>query len=136
MPESLETSLRIRFSYIQHRVKHKASYVRKQIRNEFTLEQFISWSLENDFQKDRSIHRINRDGNYSPENCVWVTKEQHARITAQEQSKLNQLQVTEIKNLYKSNGQSVRKLARLFDVNAKTIWKIVTGQSYLWTEEK
>lgn len=39
---------------------------------------FIRWSLLNGYKEDLQIDRINNDGDYSPNNCRWVTQLENA----------------------------------------------------------
>lgn len=46
-----------------------------------TFENFYSWSMENGYQNDLTIERIDVDGNYAPDNCKWMTIQEQQRNT-------------------------------------------------------
>ena len=37
---------------------------------------FYEWALNNGYQEDLTIDRVNNDGNYEPENCKWSTRKE------------------------------------------------------------
>lgn len=37
---------------------------------------FYQWAINNGYKENLTIDRINRDGNYEPANCRWVTKKE------------------------------------------------------------
>lgn len=39
-----------------------------------SFEAFHSWAMSHDYRDDLTIDRINVDGEYSPNNCRWVTR--------------------------------------------------------------
>jgi hypothetical protein len=39
---------------------------------------FYNWAMQNDYQKNLTIDRINNDGNYEPNNCRWVTMQKQS----------------------------------------------------------
>lgn len=42
-------------------------------------ENFRVWSLENGYKEGLTLDRIDNDKGYQPDNCQWLTKEEHGR---------------------------------------------------------
>lgn len=47
-----------------------------------TFECFMDWALSSGYQEGLSIERINFDGNYEPQNCKWIPKNEQAKNTS------------------------------------------------------
>jgi len=50
------------------------------------FENYNKWAKENGYKEGLQIHRKDNTKNYCPENCVFVTAEEHGKISAQERS--------------------------------------------------
>lgn len=44
-----------------------------------SLQEFVKWALDNGWIKGLSIDRRDNEGNYTPENCHWITISENSR---------------------------------------------------------
>lgn len=82
------------------------------------FENFYQWSMQNGYEESLTIDRINNNGNYSPDNCRWITtleQNQNRRnsitvffdgkpYTPTELSKITGISVNTIYDAHRSQG--------------------------------
>lgn len=45
----------------------------------YDFESFYEWALAHGYSNDLTIDRINNDGDYTPNNCRWVSMQEQSR---------------------------------------------------------
>jgi hypothetical protein len=89
---------------------------------EYERDMFSSW------QEGLQIDRIDVNGDYSKENCRWVTAAQNAQNRTN--SKLNLAQVAEIKKRFGAGAAYQESLAKEFGVSSRMIRYIGAGGAW------
>ncbi len=89
---------------------------------------FRDWSLNNGYNKNLIIDRINNDGNYEPSNCRWTDH----KISSQNTSltKLNPEKVKKIRNLFSTGKYKKSELGRMFNVSSSAIKDVVIFKTW------
>lgn len=91
---------------------------------------FKDWALANGYSDDLQIDRIDGDGNYTPDNCRFVTQKENSRNRAG-YVKMSMGKANEVRRLYSSGGHSQRELAKIYDYSQVGIWNIIHNK--IWT---
>lgn len=71
---------------------------------------FYDWSMDNGYQDDLTIDRIDVNGNYTPENCRWVD------IETQANNKRNNVYFT-----YNNETKTIKQWSRILNISYKTV---------------
>lgn len=94
-------------------------------RNDFRV--FYAWA-KGKHKRGLTIDRRNNDGDYSPENCRFITQRENNRNRGA--NKLNLEKVIEIRRLLKEGKLFQREIAKMFGVNQKYIGRIKSGERW------
>ena len=80
--------------------------------NEWLIDysNFYNWAMQNGYQGDLTIDRINNDGNYEPSNCRWVTMKK--QLNNQRRNK---------KYTYKNKTQTLSQWCEEYGFNYTTL---------------
>ena len=84
---------------------------------------FYNWALENGYQDNLSIDRIDTNGNYEPSNCRWVTDKEQKNNTRRNHY------IT-----YKGKTQSMSKWAEEINISYTTLRSRINTNK--WSIEK
>lgn len=90
-------------------------------------EAFITWANENGYKSGLTIDRKDNDGNYSPDNCRFITTAQNNRNSSN--THLTESDIDRIKSLY-SNGMIQIDIAPMFGITQQTVSKIVNNKTW------
>lgn len=96
-----------------------------------SFQSFYEWSIKSGYRYEKiyahqnkwSLDRIDNDGNYCPENCRWVTKEENGN----NQSK-------NINLTFAGKTQSIARWARELEINQTTLYNRI--RVYGWSVER
>ena len=84
-----------------------------------SFKEFYTWANTHGYADDLSIDRINKDGNYTPENCRWANAKTQSNNTS------NNKFIT-YKGVTKTIGQWANEIGVSWDTLA---WRIEKGWS-------
>lgn len=89
---------------------------------------FKRWAEAAGHKEGSCIDRIDNDGNYTPENCQWISQESSSRKKST--TKLTKEQAEEIR-LKHTRGAKITELAEQYGVVPGTIWFVVNNVTHV-----
>lgn len=75
------------------------------------FKMFYNWAIENGYDDDLTIDRIDVNGNYEPSNCRWVNK------IVQANNKRNNQYV-----IYNNEAHTIAEWAKIYNINYKLLF--------------
>lgn len=93
----------------------------------YNYPRFKRWALSHGYQKGLQLDRVNNNGNYTPQNCRFVTCAENAQNTRR--NVINKDKIRRIREL-RLNGLSHRAIGKELGVTHSTIGYILRGKTW------
>lgn len=94
-----------------------------------SFDNFIEDMKPKPFQ-ELTLERIDNNGDYSPDNCKWTTREEQNRNRRYNVIQ-NKKEADNIRNLYSTSKYTQKDLAKMWNVEEPIIWQIVNFYSWV-----
>lgn len=95
---------------------------------------FKKWAFENGYRVNLQLDRIDNNGNYSPENCRFVTQKTNLRNRSI--TKLSFNSAGSIRNLYASGKYTKTGLGKMFGVTRQTVTSVIKNEIWVQSTRK
>lgn len=93
------------------------------------FKSFYDWAIKNGWRKGLTIDREENDGDYTPDNCRFITRAENSRNTRQ--TKLVWNDVSEIRNIKLLIPKiTLREIAKAYSVSRVTIWEVLKNKTW------
>jgi hypothetical protein len=89
---------------------------------------FKNWVIEHGYKDNLSIDRINNNGDYTPNNCRFVTNKENCRNRST--TKMNIDKVLEIKRKFTNKRGDRTRLAKEYNISITHVSRILNGESW------
>lgn len=123
---------RTKFDSINKRCKYRDSYKENGIKNNFTFQEFVEYADKKGLEQDFHCHRPDRRGNYEQGNLIFLSADEHQKISAEEKRAITPEQAREIRE--NKDKLSLRKLGELYGVSHSTIYKVIQQKGVYGTD--
>jgi len=91
---------------------------------------FFEWAMSNGWQRGLQIDRIDNDGDYTPENCRFITGAMNVRNSSS--AKLNLETVKEIRSIFISRKVTYVELGKIYGVTPEAIGRIIRFETWAY----